>query len=140
MTLKARVVVLYHNLFNIKFATVSALLNGSIVAWINRDYGFDEYGYAPLWQALLSFFSTGVTARVIQHFSAIESAMTSYIGGPLSAALLTFAGSYSVHLLNGTPEVWASCLSPTIISYTTGFGTNFITRRGYMLPPNYPKG
>ena len=138
MRLHRKVVAIYHNLFNLKFALVSAVTNGLIVLWLNRHHASADLLSAGAWQAAYSFFSTGVTARVIQHFSLIERPLPSYFLGTLSAAAMTFAGSFAVHWFNGTPEIWASCLSPTLISYTTGFGTNFITRRGYLLPGNYP--
>ena len=139
MRLPSNVVALYHNLFNIRFAVISALVNGSIDVWLNLDHGPAEYWYAGGWQALHSFFSTGVTARVIQHCSHIKNPLVSYPVGSIAATALTFAGSFAVHWLNGTPELLASCLWPTGISFCTGFGTNFMTRRGYWLPGNYNK-
>lgn len=139
MALHRKVVVLYHNLFNIKLAAISVLCNGSITAWVNWDYGPRECIYAALSQAVVSFFSTGITGRLIQHFSVIEKPLPSYFFGTAAAASLTFVGSFTAHWLNGTPEMLVSCLSPTVISFTTGFGTNFMTRRGHLLPGNYPK-
>jgi hypothetical protein len=139
MTLHCKVVAIYHNLFNLKFALISAVTNGLIVLWLNKNHTSADYLSAGGWQALYSFFSTGVTARLIQHFSLVKDPLPSYFFGTFTAASLTFVGSFAVHWLNSTPEILVSCLSPTLISYTTGFGTNFITRRGYMLPGNYPK-
>jgi len=139
MKLYRSVVAAYHNVFNIKFALISAAVNGPLVVLFNLQHGPSEYLYAGGWQAAMSFFSTGITARVIQHFSLIAKPVSSYFWGTTASALLTFAGSATVHWFNGTPELWMSCLTPTLISYTTAFGTNFITRRGLMLPANYPK-
>jgi len=132
-------VTTYHSVFNVWFALISAFINGSLDAFHNWGHGDKAHLYAGASQAALSFFSTGVTARVIQHFSPMKYAMLSYLIGPLSAGALTFAFCYIVHSLNGTPAFWPSVLTPTLISYTTGFGTNFLTRMGYMRPRNYPK-
>jgi len=129
----------YHNTFNLPLAVVSALFNGPIAAAVNSSYGPEEYIYAGLWQAFVSFFSTGVTGRVVQHFSPIKNPIVSYILGSLIPAAMTFIGSASVHYLQGTPEVLATCIVPTALSLGSSFGTNFLTRRGYMRPENYPK-
>jgi hypothetical protein len=102
-------------------------------------HGPEEYLMAGVAQAFSSFLSTGITARVVQHFSPIRSAPVSYFFGSLIPAAMTFVMSLTVHLWNNTPEVLASCVAPTIISYTTSYVTNYITRRGYLLPGNYQK-
>lgn len=133
------VVVLYHNLFNVKFALISAAFSGVVAMMVNWSYGPEEYMMAGLAQAASSFLSTGVTARVVQHFSPLRSAVASYFFGSLVPATLTFLMSLAAHLWNATPEILASCVAPTAISYTTSYVTNFLTRRGYMLPGNYPE-
>ena len=132
-----KVVEVYHNLFNAKFAVISAVFNGAIAMAVNSAHGPEEYLTAGLAQAISSFLSTGVTARVVQHFSPIRSAPISYFFGSLVPATMTFVMSLLAHLWNNTPEVLASCVAPTIVSYTTSYVTNFITRRGHLLPGNY---
>lgn len=127
----------YHTLFNIKFALISAVANGLIAMYVNWKYGLHEAGAAGLTQALASFLSTGFTARVVQHFSPIQNRFHSYFWGSLVPATLTLAISILGHFLNQTPELFRSCIAPVAISYTTSYMTNWITRRGYMLPGNY---
>lgn len=134
-----RVVGVYHNLFNAKFAIISAAFNGAIAMMVNWSYGPNEYMMAGLAQAASSFLSTGITARVVQHFSPVRSVFASYFFGSLVPATLTFLLSFTAHWWNATPELFGSCIAPTVISYTTSYVTNFITRRGYMLPGNYPE-
>ncbi|MBT7902702.1 hypothetical protein HN587_02490 [Candidatus Woesearchaeota archaeon] len=125
-------------MFNPKFAIISAVTNGTIAVAVNCEHGSLEMLAAGGTQALASFMSTGVTARIVQHFSPIKNKFTSYFFGSLIPALATFAISYGSHTLNGTPELLESCIAPVTISYTTSYVTNFITRRGYLLPGNYP--
>ena len=132
-----KVVEIYHNMFNVKFAVISAVFNGTVAMMVNSAHGPEECLMAGLAQAVSSFLSTGVTARVVQHFSPIRSAPVSYFFGSLVPATMTFVMSLVAHLWNNTPEVLASCVAPTVISYTTSYITNYITRRGYMLPENY---
>lgn len=132
-----RAVGVYHNLFNAKFAVISAVCNGTIAMMINWSHGPEEYWVAGLAQAASSFLSTGVTARIVQHFSPVKSVFASYFFGSLVPATLTFLLSLTAHWWNETPELMRSCIAPTAISYTTSYLTNFITRRGYMLPGNY---
>ena len=132
-----KVVEIYHNMFNVKFAVLSAAFNGLAAMMVNMAHSPEQYLMAGLAQAASSFLSTGVTARVVQHFSPIRSAPVSYFFGSLVPATMTFVMSLVAHLWNNTPEVLASCVAPTVISYTTSYITNYITRRGYMLPENY---
>jgi len=132
-----KVVGVYHNTFNVKFAVVSAAFNGVVAMMVNMAHGPEEYLMAGLAQAASSFLSTGITARVVQHFSPIRSAPVSYFFGSLVPATMTFVMSLVAHLWNGTPEALTSCVAPTVVSYTTSYITNFITRRGHMLPGNY---
>ena len=132
-----KVVAIYHNVFNVKFAIISAIFNGFVAVMVNVAHGPQEYLMAGVAQGASSFLSTGVTARVVQHFSPIRSWPVSYFLGSLVPAIMTFVMSLVAHLWNGTPEVLASCVAPTVISYTTSYVTNYMTRRGYLLPGNY---
>ena len=129
---------IYHNLFNIKFAIISALFNGIIATMVNWSYGPAEFLYAGIAQAISSFFSTGFTARIVQHFSPIKNPFTSYFLGSLVPATFTLILSLSAHIINQTPEIIGSCIAPVAISYSTSYVTNFITRKGYLRPTNYP--
>ena len=128
---------LYDNFFNIKFASVSAPVNGLIAGIINFQHGTLEALASGGTQAFASFVSTGFTARLVQHFSPIENKLVSYTFGSVVPAAATFILSYAGHYLNETPERLESCITPTAISFGTSLVTNFITRRGYMLPNNY---
>lgn len=132
-----KAVEIYHNIFNVKFAVISAAFNGIVAMMVNMAHSPEEYLMAGFAQAASSFLSTGITARVVQHFSPIRSAPISYFFGSLIPATMTFIMSLVAHLWNKTPEVLASCVAPTIVSYTTSHITNYITRRGHMLPGNY---
>ncbi|MBV9159002.1 MAG: hypothetical protein JO019_00170 [Candidatus Kaiserbacteria bacterium] len=138
MKLRSSVVALYHNLFNPWYACVSAIVNGPIVVYYNWHFSTKVALYAGGYQALLSFVSTGVTARVIQHFSPIPDPVRSYVCGTTAAAFLTFLGAATVHWINDTPAFWYSCLTPTLISWSTAFASNALTRYGFFLPANYP--
>lgn len=129
---------IYHNTFNLKFALISAGFNGPIAAAVNSSHTNLEMITAGTSQAISSFISTGFTARLVQHFSPIRNPFASYFLGTSIPAAMTFLLSYGAHYINNTPELLESCVTPTIISYVTSFGTNYITRKGYLLPKNYP--
>jgi hypothetical protein len=139
MGLERMLTNIYHNSFNIKFAIISAGFNGPIAAAVNHNHSSLEMLTAGTTQAVSSFISTGVTARLVQHFSPFENKYFSYFFGSTIPATATFLLSYVGHYLNDTPEALYSCFAPTIISLTTSLVTNYITRKGYMLPKNYPK-
>ncbi len=129
---------LYYNTFNLKFAIISAVTNGAIAAGVNYEHGNLEMITAGSTQAVASFLSTGFTGRLVQHFSPINNPFISYFFGSLVPAAATFTISYISHKINETPQLLESCIAPVVISYTTSYITNFITRKGYMLPKNYP--
>jgi len=139
MGIESVVSSIYHNSFNIKFAIISAGFNGPIAAVVNHNHSSLEMVTAGVTQSITSFISTGFTARLVQHFSPIENRYFSYFFGSTIPAATTFLLSYTGHYLNDTPEALYSCFAPTMISLTTSLITNYITRRGYMLPKNYPK-
>lgn len=129
----------YARVFNIKFAIISAIFNGGLTAMQKSFEGHEALVSAAIAQAFASFFATGVTARVVQHFSPIANPIRSYILGSVVPASMTFAVSLAAHLLNGTHDpVMSSFVPATLVSFTTSFVTNWITRRGYLRPRNYP--
>lgn len=128
----------YHNLFNVKFAVLSAIFNGGFILVMNWQHGVWEAGAAGGAQAASSFLSTGITARIVQHFSPIKNPFRAYLLGSVIPATLTFGMSLAAHLLNGTVNPVMNTLPATTISFVTSFVTNFITRHGYLRPPNYP--
>lgn len=69
MELSDKVANLYHNTFNAKFAIISAACNGPIAAVINSSYEIDEMLWAGGTQAVSSFLSTGITARMVHIFN-----------------------------------------------------------------------
>ena len=128
----------YDNIFNIKFAIISAPINGVIAGIVNSPHGTLEALTSGGTQAVASFLSTGFTARLVQHFSPIENRIKSYVFGSIVPATATFILSYCGHYLNDTPEKLESCVAPVLISLTTSLATNYITRRGHLRPRNYP--
>ena len=128
----------YYRVFNIKFAIISAVFNGGVVMVMNREYGFAVLLRAGTSQAVSSFFSTGVTARIVQHFSPIKNPMRSYALGSMIPAIMTLIMSLGAHLLNHTPKPLWNAVPATLVSLITSFGTNFITRRGHLRSQDYP--
>lgn len=133
-----KIIRLYHNLFNAKLAFISFVCNGILAIYINWSYGYEESLWAGLSQAISSFFSTGFTGRIVQHFSPIKSLAKSLALGSVIPAAFTFILSYAAHWWNETPELLASTIAPTLISFMTSFVTNILTRAGYLRPKNYP--
>ena len=136
--MEGRIRDFYDNVFNIKFAIVSAPLNGIIAGVVNSPHGTLEALTSGGTQATSSFISTGFTARLVQHFSPIDNSVYSYVLGSIIPAIATFVLSYGGHYLNDTPERLESCIAPTLISLSTSLATNYITRRGHLRPRNYP--
>ncbi|MDP2586353.1 MAG: hypothetical protein Q8P32_01075 [Candidatus Komeilibacteria bacterium] len=132
----------YHNLFNLKLALASFVFNGLLEATVHWHEDSATLLEAMATQATASFFLTGITARVVQHFSPLKNVWLSYTLGSLIPAALTFGGSYLFHYVQGTPRLIISCLPATGLSLTSSLATNYFTRnriwKKFVLPPNYP--
>ena len=129
----------YYASFSLPFAIASAIWNGGWILWFNSDYGTAEWLRAAGGQALMSFLLTGVTARIVQHFSRIESKLWSYSLGSVIPATFTFVVTLAIHWLLGTPAFWSSVLEPAAVSFGTNFVTNWMTRVGFVMPKKYPE-
>lgn len=114
----------YYQSFNIKFAAISAIFNGGVVMVINSRQTLTMALGAGLTQAVSSFFSTGVMARIVQHFSPIHSPIRSYLWGSMIPATLTFTISYGAHLANNTSGPLINATPATLVSFGTSFITN----------------
>ena len=135
MRLWRAILALFYQTFHWKFAVASALFNGGLVLLWNRHHTVAQYLSAGGFQALYSFFLTGVTARVVQYFSSIKAPLPSYALGSIVPATLTFMATLTLHKWNATPELVESWLTPTLTSFVTSFGTNFLTRGSYVEVP-----
>ena len=122
------------------------MFNGPIALAVNyAGHTPRDILFAGLTDAISGFISTGITARILQHFSPIKNRVCAYIGGSLVPAAITFAINYINHNYNESPRPLASCIAPVIISFGTSFVTNYATRNAHkhrlleiLLPKNYP--
>ena len=122
------------------------MFNGPIALAVNyAGHTPRDILFAGLTDAISGFISTGITARIVQHFSPIKNRVYAYIGGSLVPAAITFAINYTSHNYNESPRPLASCIAPVIISFGTSFVTNYATRNAHkhrlleiLLPKNYP--
>ncbi len=147
MSLENILKTIYHNSFNPQFAIISAVFNGPIAAAVNyAGHTPGDILFAGLTGVIAGFISTGITARIVQHFSPIQNRVYAYMGGSLVPAAITFAITYAGHTYNESPRPFASCIAPVAISFGTSFVTNYLTRNAYkhlllerLLPKNYPR-
>lgn len=106
---------------NLKTATIGAIMMGSIVYYVNMDFGFNLAIVAALKQATYTFFFGGACVRLAE----VTATRTSnkWLGVVLSTFItscVSIAAVYTVHVLKGTPLPFYSTL-PTIILGPPGF-------------------
>lgn len=144
MDWRRTVVNLYHNVFNWKLAAMSAMTNGLIAMLANSNHSPGEYFSAGIGSAIVGFFSTGITGRVVQHFSAVKPEIKSYFLGSVIPAAMTCAGYLLVHWWINTPELFLTVAYPVLLSFGTSFITNLATKSNnrwlklLFRPENYP--
>ena len=81
------------------------MFNGPIALAVNyAGHTPRDILFAGLTDAISGFISTGITARIVQHFSPIKNRVCAYFGGSLV---------------------------PVTISFTTSFVTNYATRNAH---------
>ena len=139
MEIRRRAIAFYHNVFNLQLACISAAWNGSWILFFNGSYGWEAGKNALIAQMIMSFFFTGFTGRLVQHFSPLPF-WPAYILGSLVPASVTFVLVGAIHLLIGTPALLWSVVEPTLTSVSSSLITNILTRRNVriVLPGNYP--
>ena len=100
---------------------VGALFLGSIVLFINLDYGFNAAWPAAVKQGVYTFFAGGFLMRFTENLSIKwENKITSYFLAVLIPVTISVLLTFGVHSLKGTPEPWLSTL-PTVILSPPGF-------------------
>ncbi|MFA6533900.1 MAG: hypothetical protein WCT37_01870 [Patescibacteria group bacterium] len=138
-----KVVKIYHNVFNLKLAVMSFFFNGIAAMVVNAVHP-KEFLLAGIGSAIVGFFSTGVTGRVVQHFSPVKPEIKSYLLGSFVPASMTLTGYLLIHWWLGTTRLALTVAIPTLLSFGTSFLTNLATKsdhpwlKKFVRPPNYP--
>lgn len=117
----APVVLKDNNFFDTKMASLGALGMGSIVYYINSEYGIDVASVSAAKQAAYTFLMGGFLAKMA------ENAATYFKRGSIGLSMAVFTPSiitlgltYGMHSYSGTPHALESSL-PTLAFASPAF-------------------
>jgi len=104
---------------------------GSIVYYINREYGFDEASVAALKQASYNFLIGGAVTQVAKNIAQSQTLRykTAIVASGVIPGIITSGLTYALHSLKGTPQPLESTL-PTLLLAPLSLGViGFLSRR-----------
>lgn len=94
---------------------------GSVVGYINSDYGAILATIAAMKQAIYTFFVGGIIIKILDIIvNSIKNKTLAYFTAIIIASLLTIGMVYIVHSMKGTPKPFESTI-PTIILAPPGY-------------------
>ncbi len=103
--------------FDLPMACLGALVSGSLVGWINIDYGFLPALTAALKQAAYAFVATGLIIQLCRWLNRRPVSRVLATGmAIILPLLLTMVLLYLLHSLKGTPEPLPSIIPGTVLT------------------------
>ncbi|MEA1874554.1 MAG: hypothetical protein U9N51_09040 [Bacteroidota bacterium] len=100
---------LAHHRFNMKMGVIAGIITGSIVFYINYDFGILDAGFAFLKQFLFNFFMASYNIKLIERLVfRIRFKWLSILSGGLIPAIIATGIVFLVHWIGQTPEAWKS--------------------------------
>lgn len=110
-----------NSFFDIKMGSIGAIFLGTIVFFVNYNYGWSLAFLAAGKQAIYTFFIGGVMTKIAENIALQFNARNKAIFmATLVPTILTSALTYGMHSLKGTPEPFASTV-PTFVFAPIGF-------------------
>lgn len=124
-----RVLQFISRFINLKMGLAGGFVMGTVVWFINIDFGWWPATTAALKQAAYTFILGGVLIKILETISlSIRNKYWALIIATLSVSALTILLVYGVHSMKGTPRPFESTL-PTIIMAPPGFLALAIRKR-----------
>lgn len=110
-----------NKIFDYKTSSLGAVIMGSIVYYINSEYGIEAASIAAAKQSSYTFLAGGFFLKMSENLATyFESETVTKLSSVVLPSALTIALTYGIHALKGTPEPFASTL-PTIATAPPGF-------------------
>ena len=111
----------FNKFIDIKLGIIGAVFMGSVVFYINSDYGPLLASIAALKQAFYTFFIGGLILKVLEIIVlGVPNKALAYVLSIITATVLTVGLVYIVHSLKGTPKPFESTI-PTIFLAPPGY-------------------
>ncbi len=96
---------------NLKTGFVGGVFLGSVVYWINADFGWQLAGIAALKQGIYTWFFGGAIVKLCETISQRgQRKWLSIIKGTVTASLIAITAILIVHHFKGTPRPFYSSL------------------------------
>jgi ABC-type dipeptide/oligopeptide/nickel transport system permease subunit len=111
----------HNKFFDLKMGLISGLAMGTIVFFINWDYGLLAGLVAALKQGVYTFLAGGIMMRMTENIaSRFSTDIVAILLAVLIPTTIAITLTYILHSLKGTPEPLNSTI-PTIILAPFGF-------------------
>lgn len=127
---------LIHQRLNFKLGMLAGIITGSIVFYINYNFGLVLALFAFVKQFLFNFFMASYNGKLVERivYGINKSWKAIFVGGLIPTVIAT-SSIYLVHLVGQTPEPWHSSywqaffnlpiFSFTALMYVKGYDKKF---------------
>lgn len=115
---------------NLKTGFVGGVFLGSVVYWINADFGWQAAGTAALKQGLYTWFFGGAIVKLCETMSIKgQHKWRSILLGAATASLTAICAVLIVHHFKGTPRPFYSSLPVMLLSPLSFTVIGYLKRR-----------
>ncbi len=111
MSLKLR------DFINLKTAIAGAIIMGSMVYYVNYQFGWQLASIAAFKQAVYTFFFGGACVRLSEVVAVkVENKWAGIFWGTVLASMVTISAVFIIHSMKGTPKPFESTLPTAIMA------------------------
>lgn len=98
-----------HQRLNLKMGILAGTITGSIVLYINKDYGVFSASMAFMKQFAFNFFMASYNTKLIERMVySVKSQVKAIIIGGLFPTIIAITMVFLIHWIGHTPEAWKS--------------------------------
>jgi hypothetical protein len=98
-----------HRKFNIKMGAIAGVITGTIVFFINYDYGLFHAILAFVKQFMFNFFMASYNTKLIERLVySIKNSFFAVAAAGILPTILATSVVFAVHWLGHTPQAWES--------------------------------
>lgn len=100
---------LAHHRFNMKMGALAGIITGSVVFYINYEFGLFNAGFAFVKQFLFNFFMASYNTKLVERLVyRIDKKWLSILVGGFVPAVIATGSVFLVHWIGQTPQAWHS--------------------------------
>lgn len=125
------------NYVNYRMGSLSGLIGGGIIYYINHEYGFLPAAGGFTKQFLYNIFIAGFNIKTCEKLAKkIKSKPVSIIASAIIPTAQAFVITYGIHKLGGTPEAFDSSIWQVYVNAPVFFGLGLMYKKEQNNLPN----